>query len=96
MWEVVSRPEALRDIVKATKWYTNENRRAGESFSRAVDAAVESVRQNPYLYPIVIRQTRRAPVPGFPYGLYYWIADDHVVATACTHYSRHPRHWRAN
>ncbi len=93
-WEVVFRPEALRDIVRATKWYRTENRRAGVAFSDAVDAAVEVIRENPYLYAVVKRQTRRALVSGFPYGLYYRIAEDCIVVSACTHHSRHPRHWR--
>ena len=94
MWKVVFRPEARRDIVRATKWYAKDNARLGESFGNAVDAAVETLIQNPYLYAIVTRQTRRARVPGFPYGLYYRIAEDHVVVTACSHFRRHPRHWR--
>lgn len=96
MWEVVFRPEALRDIVKATTGYRKDSRRAGDAFSDAVDAGVEIIRGNPYLYAIVTRHTRRATVPGFPYGLYYRVADDHVVISACTHHSRHPRHWRAS
>lgn len=95
MWDVVFRPEAKRDIVKATKWYAKQNARAGKEFSDAVDATVEVVLRNPYLYTIVKRQSRRARVAGFPYGIYYRVADDRVVVTACTHFRRHPRHWRA-
>ncbi len=95
MWNVVFRPEAQREIVKATKWYEKQNPRAGEAFADAVDATVATVLENPYLHAIVKRQSRRARVAGFPYGIFYRIGDDHVVVTACTHFRRHPRRWRA-
>lgn len=95
MWEVVFRPEAKRDIVRATTWYAKENARLGEAFADAVDATVAAVLENPYLYAIVKRQSRRARVKGFRHGIYYRIAEDHVVITACTHFRRHPKHWRA-
>jgi toxin ParE1/3/4 len=95
MWDVVFRPEAKRDIVKATKWYAKQNPRLGEVFADAVDGTVAAVLENPYLYAIVKRQSRRARVTGFRHGIYYRIADNHVVITACTHFRRHPRHWRA-
>lgn len=95
MWEVVFRPEARRDIVRATKRYKKENARTGQQFAVAVDATLAHVLENPFLHAIVKRQTRRARVRGFPYGLYYRIGDDHVVVTACTHFRRHDRHWRA-
>jgi plasmid stabilization system protein ParE len=95
MWDVVFRPEAKRDIVKATRWYAKQNPQLGEVFADAVDSTVAAVLENPYLYAIVKRQSRRARVTGFRDGSYYRIADDHVVITACTHFRRHPRHWRA-
>jgi toxin ParE2 len=95
MWSVVFRREAKRDIVRATRWYAKQNLRAGEKFADAIDLAVAAVLENPYQYAIVKRQSRRVRVPGFPYGIYYRIAGDQVVVTACTHFRRHPRHWRA-
>lgn len=95
MWDVVFRPEARHDVMKATRYYTKENPRIGERFADAVDATIASLLENPFQYAIVKRQTRRARVAGFPYGIFYRIAEDHVVVTACTHFSRHPRHWHA-
>jgi plasmid stabilization system protein ParE len=95
MGEVVFRPEARRGVVEAAKWYAKDNPALGKVFSDAVDAAITGIVANPHLYAIVTRQTRRAPVPGFPYGVYYRIGHDHLIVTSCTHYRRNPRHWRA-
>jgi len=95
MWNVVFRPEAKRDIVKATKWYAKQNARLGEAFANVEDSTVAGVLENPYLYAIVTRQSRRAPVTGFRHGVYYRVEEDRVVVTACTHFRRHSRHWRA-
>lgn len=74
MRAVVFRPEARRDVVEATKWYVDKKSpQFGERFNDAVDAAIAAILENPYAYAIVTRQTRRAPVNGFPYGVYYRI-----------------------
>lgn len=55
MREVVFRPEAKRDIVKATRWYAKQNARLGEAFADAVDVTIARVLENPYLFAIVKR-----------------------------------------
>lgn len=82
-------------MAKATEWYANERAELGSAFADALDTTIARVLQNPYMYAIVTKTTRRAPVPGFQHGVFYQIHDNRVVVTACTHYRRHPRRWRA-
>jgi plasmid stabilization system protein ParE len=50
---------------------------------------------NPELFPVVHRQTRRALLRRFPYGLYYRIVNDQIVVVACMHGRRDPRQWQS-
>lgn len=49
----------------------------------------------PEIFPVVHRQTRRALLRRFPYGLYYRIVDDQIVVVACMHGRRNPRRWQS-
>lgn len=70
MWTVVFRPEARRDMAKATKWYAGERAELGAAFADALDTTIARVLENPYMYAIVTRRSRRAPVPGFQHGVF--------------------------
>jgi toxin ParE1/3/4 len=55
---------------------------------RAALLVVDRLADNPYVYAEVLRDIRRAPLPKFPYGLYYRIEPDQSVVVACLHGSR--------
>jgi toxin ParE1/3/4 len=50
--------------------------------------------ENPYLYPVVHRDTRRALIRRFPFAIFYRIEPDALVIIAVMHGSRHPKRWR--
>lgn len=95
MTTVIYRPEAAADIVEAATWY--ERQRAGlrEEFLAAVGETVDRISEQPMQYAVIYRETRRALVRRFPYGVFYRLLDQHVVVLACFHTSRNPRMWRA-
>jgi plasmid stabilization system protein ParE len=66
---LVIEPEAEAEIVEIADWYNRRNPAARVAFSRAVDRALDFIRQHPEQYQIVYRQVRRALVDGFPYSL---------------------------
>lgn len=83
-------------MARATRRYAKQNPQIGEAFADALDTAIARVAENPYLYAIVRRKSRWAPVPGFQHGVLYRIEEDCIVVIACTHSRRHPRHWRTD
>ena len=60
----------------------------GHEFLAAVQAARESITAHPAMYPVIHRDTRRALVHRFPYGILYRVYGDVIVVVACMHGSR--------
>ena len=90
----VYRPAAAADIDRAYARYERERKGLGEDFLAEVNATARLVLEMPEAYPVIVRQTRRALVHRFPYGLFYRILGDTVVFVACFHTSRNPALWR--
>lgn len=94
MKKYIFRPAAAEDVERAHGWYEREREDLGKEFLGEVQATVQSVLARPEAYPVVTRQTRRALIHRFPYGLFYRIVDDTVVFVACFHTSRNPNLWK--
>jgi plasmid stabilization system protein ParE len=91
---VVLRPAAAADIEEAFSWYQRHRVGFGDEFLTAVQSALETIGLHPARYPIVYRDTHRALLRRFPYGVIYRIYDDVVVVVACMHGRRDPRRWK--
>jgi plasmid stabilization system protein ParE len=76
---LIFRPAAAADVEDAYRWYEAQQAGLGEEFLAAVRIIIESITANPEIFPVVHRQTRRALLRRFPYGLYYRIVDDQIV-----------------
>lgn len=85
---------AEADVEEAFQWYDSQRPGLGAAFRHALDIAVAAVESNPEAYAVIQRETRRALLPKFPYGLFYRVLDDTIVVVACMHAKRHPRVWR--
>lgn len=94
MKRYVFRPKAATDIETARGWYEREREGLGDEFLDEILTTVQSVRTMPEAYPIVKRQTRRALVHRFPYGLFYRVVAGTIVFVACFHTSRNPDLWK--
>lgn len=88
------RPEAEADIEDAATWYDRQRKGLGQEFLDDVLVAVDTISENPNIYPVVYRQTRRAVVRRFPFGIFYRVDEGSVVVPAVMHGSRHPRRWK--
>lgn len=90
--------EALDEYRAAANWYEDRRVGWGDVFTRAVDAAVESIldpsikwgfyrgwRRNPQIY------ARR--VAGFPFSVIYVELDDEIFVVAYAHERRRPGYW---
>ncbi len=91
----VFRPAAAADIEDAYRWYETQRAGLGGEFLSAVSETLNLLTANPKKYPVIHRETRRALVRRFPYGLFYRLVDDQIVVVACFHASRDPRRWQS-
>ena len=93
-YEIHFRPEAESDIEDAAVWYEKQREGLGYDFLDEVLTTCETISENPILYPVIHRHTRRAVIHRFPFGIYYRIEEEIIVVVAVMHGSRHPKHWQ--
>lgn len=89
------RPHAAADIEDAYFWYETQRPGLGGEFLDAISGVFSVLLESPRRYRLVHRDTRRANLRRFPYGVFYRILGADVVVIACFHASRDPRVWRA-
>ncbi|MHB8741524.1 MAG: type II toxin-antitoxin system RelE/ParE family toxin [Sulfuricaulis sp.] len=92
--EVRLRPEAEQDLSDAAVWYEGQLSGLGHQFLDEVLAAFSSLAEVPLRYPIVHRNTRRALIHRFPFGVYYQVENTAIVVLAVMHGSRDPHRWK--
>ena len=95
MTAIEFRPAAAADLEEAADWYEAKRSGLGLEFLDAAHATLATISENPKLYPALHRDTRRALVRRFPYGLYYRIMAGRVLIVACMHGRRRPSRWKS-
>jgi len=92
--EVRVRPEAEHDLAEAAVWYEEQHAGLGAQFLDEVLAVTSTIAEMPRLYAILHRNTRRALMHRFPFGIYYQVDDAGIIVIAVMHGSRHPQKWK--
>ena len=92
--DVRLRPEAERDLLDAASWYEEQQSGLGHQFLDESLATFSTIAERPFLYPSVHRNTRRALIHRFPFGVYYRVGGAIVVVVAIMHGSRDPQNWK--
>ncbi len=87
-------PDAEIDLEEAAAWYELQRRRLGHEFLDQALCTFSHIEDNPYLYPVVYRDIRRAVMNRFPFAVYYQMKEETAVVIAVMHGSRHPARWR--
>ena len=94
MNQFILRPSAVRDLEQAYDRYEAEREGLGEEFVSEVRECIERITTTPQAYVIVHRDTRRALVRRFPYGVFFRVVVDTTVIVACYHLRRRPASWK--
>jgi toxin ParE1/3/4 len=90
---VIYRRAVGRDLAGAYSWYEDRSIGLGEQFLTSVDATFDQVEQFPELFAIRYGQVRMAPVPRFPYVVFYRVYPMRVVVLTVLHTSDDPHNW---
>ena len=93
MTPVELRRQAKSDIAEASRWYDDQRPGLGEIFRDELDASLRSIAENPLLYPMLYRHTRRALLRKFPYGVFYLVEPERVLVLRVLHHARDPALW---
>jgi plasmid stabilization system protein ParE len=93
-FEIWLRLEAEQDLSDAAVWYEERLAGLGHQFLDEALAAFTSIAEAPLRYLVVHRNTRRALIHRFPFGIYYRVETDTIVVIAVMHGSRDPHRWK--
>lgn len=88
------REEAEHDLAAAASWYEQQRGGLGREFLNEALCALRLIAEQPLTYPAVHRETRRALMTRFPFGIYFRVEQAQVVVVAVMHGSRHPGRWQ--
>lgn len=86
--EIAVRREAQFEVQEAFQYYQNKSEGLGFEFMRSIDAALQSVKRNPFAYQTIYKETRRVLLRKFPYALFYIAEESRIVVIACFHQKR--------
>lgn len=89
------RPDAERDLEDAAQWYELQRQGLGHEFLDSVEQTLNLISETPSLFPAVHRQSRRALIHKFPFGVHYVVSGEAVVIIAVMHGSRDPKRWKS-
>ena len=90
-YKLIIRPEAESELLKAVKWYEEKVKGLGANLLLNVEATIESILRIPEAYTPLYKNTRRALVRKYPFGIHYIIDRDKIVVIAIFHESRDPK-----
>ncbi len=93
-FKVYLQPDAEMDIEDAANWYEFQQKGLGGGFLDEMLRAFKKIADNPFIYAVVYRETRRALIRRFPFAVYYRIEEDSIIVIAVMHGSRHPKRWQ--
>ena len=93
-YRVHFRLEAETDIGEAAAWYEKQCEGLGAEFLDEILCVCETISDNPKMFPVVHRYTRRAIIHRFPFGIYYRTEKESIIIVAVMHGSRHPKRWQ--
>ncbi len=93
-YKLIVRHEAESELLEAAKWYEEKVKGLGTNFLLNVEATIESILRIPEAYTPNYKNTRRALVRKYPFGIHYIIDKDNIVILAIFHASRNPKEWK--
>lgn len=89
------RDEADQDLAAAASWYEQRRGGLGHDFLDEALSMFRDIAEQPLSYPVVHRETRRALMRRFPFGIYFRLEQAQIVVVAVIHASRHPGRWQS-
>ena len=95
MKPILVRPAAAADIEEAFEWYQTQRFGLGEEFREVLRSTLNLIAENPQLYQVVHRRTRRALLKRFPYGVFFKEYPQVIIVVACMRGRRNPKRWQS-
>ncbi|WP_250657370.1 type II toxin-antitoxin system RelE/ParE family toxin [Alkalimarinus coralli] len=81
---------ALADIEIALEWYERQQKGLSGDFLDSLELTINSILDNPELYPVKYKKTRGALLRRFPYSAFYTVEAKNIVIHAVFHSRQAP------
>lgn len=94
-YNIIIRPEAELELTENAQWYEKNLKGLGSDFLLRVDDAIESILNNPEMFPVVYKNVRRTLIHKFPYAIFYLIENNNIIVLAIFHAKRDPKTWKS-
>lgn len=89
------RAEAKSELREAFTWYQARRVGLGFEFLRMVRVTLAAIERSPGVYPFALDDIRKAPLPRFPYVVYFVALPAGISVLAVIHERRHPKRWQS-
>ena len=87
-------PAAEEEIAEAFHWYFERSPFAADAFRSEVVAAIESLAEDPLMWPADSEAVRYYILRRFPYTIHYEAEGTEVTVLAVAHQRRRPSYWQ--
>ncbi len=94
VFTIIVRKRAERNIAEAFNWYEMKQGNLGYDFIENIEAELNQIHENPFLYQTRYESIRCALISRFPYGIFYWVDGNKIIVLTVLHLSRDPRLWK--
>jgi hypothetical protein len=94
-YRLIISPFAEDDLQVSKEWYDLQKELLGEKFINEVDKTLQIILLNPFQFPKIKGEIRRAPTQKFPFGIFFFITEDIINVIAIFHSSRNPKIWKS-
>ncbi len=88
------RPAASRDIVDAVDWYETQQSSLGVRFFEDLENVLSRIVESRGHFPVVYRDTHRALLRRFPYGVFFKNYADRTLVVAVADLRREATRWQ--
>ena len=86
-------PQAELDVSDAAAWYEQQRAGLGDEFLDELDSVLRRVIIDPFQFPKIKNQIRRALLRRFPYSVYFAVTGETLELIAVLQQRRDPRSW---
>ncbi|PID89506.1 MAG: plasmid stabilization protein [Bacteroidia bacterium] len=85
---------AEKDLKNSIEYYNEQQQGLDNEFLLEVKAVILRIENNPYQFPKIEKEARKASVNRFPFAVFFVVKEDLISVFSIFHFSRNPNIWK--
>jgi len=86
-------PETSSEVNEAIEWYESKVPNLGIRFYNELMSSIESIQENPHIWPKSLHNMNRYLLKHFPFGIFYEYNENEIQINAIANLNRKPDYW---